>query len=101
MKRLSRFMWVSSFPLAAFAQEAQPATTSFLTGLITWIPFLFLIVLWWMFMRRMNIYGKGGYREYMRVMQERVEKIETHLGDIASSLRRIADEPPGRDRTGA
>ena len=75
-------------PLVAFAQEAE-RQNSFVTALITWLPLLFLIVLWVLFFRR--IPGKGGYREYMRVSQERIERIEGHLADIAVSLRKIAE----------
>jgi ATP-dependent Zn protease len=68
----------------------------FLTALITWAPFLFLIGLWWLFMKRMNVFGKRGYADYMRVTQERIERIEMHLADIAASLRKIAES--GQER---
>lgn len=42
-------------------------------------------------MRRMNIFDKGGYRDYMQVTQERIARIEIHLADIATSLRKIAE----------
>jgi hypothetical protein len=41
-------------------------------------------------MRRVTPLGKGGYQEYLRVTQQRMEQIEGHLADIAASLRTIA-----------
>jgi ATP-dependent Zn protease len=80
-------------PAVALAQQVEPQSSPVYTALATWLPFLFLIGLWWFFMRRMTVFGsKGGYREYMRVTQERMERIEIHLADIASSLRKIADD---------
>lgn len=78
-------------PAVALAQQVEQRDSPVITALITWLPFLFLIGLWWFFMRRMNVFGKGGYRDYMRVTQERIERIETHLADIAISLRKIAE----------
>jgi D-arabinose 1-dehydrogenase-like Zn-dependent alcohol dehydrogenase len=43
-------------------------------------------------MRRMGWGSKGGYREYMRISQEKIVQIEQHLADIAHSLKRIADK---------
>lgn len=68
---------------------AEQPDSPLLTALITWLPFLILIFIWAVFMRRLS--GKGGYGEYMRTTRERIERIETHLADIASSLHRIAD----------
>ena len=42
-------------------------------------------------MRKSGWFGKGGYRDYMRVSQEKLGQIEAHLSDIAASLRKIAD----------
>jgi ATP-dependent Zn protease len=80
-------------PVLAFAQEYEEksSTSTWTAALITWAPVFFLVVLWIFFMRRMNVYGKGGMKEYIRIMQERTEKIEGHLADIASSLRKIAE----------
>jgi ATP-dependent Zn protease len=70
------------FPLAGLAQEAAAGRqdSPFLTGLITWAPFLFLIGLWWFFMKRMNVFGKRGYADYMRLTQERMERIRDPSG---------------------
>ena len=83
-------------PVVTLAQQTQPKSSPVVTAIITWLPFIFLICLWIFFMRRMNLFGKGGYRDYMRVTQERIERIEVHLGDIAASLRKIADESSSR-----
>lgn len=76
--------------LITLAQQQQPDSPVY-TAIVTWIPFLFLVGLFIFLMRRLNVFGKGGYREYMRVTQERIERIEGHLADIASSLRKIAE----------
>lgn len=78
-------------PLSAFAQPGSE-NPGWLTGLITWAPFLFLIVLWIVFLRRTPFFGKGGYQSYMSVSQEKLILIEGHLADIAASLRKIADK---------
>ncbi len=97
MKRLLVVFTSAFSPIMVMAQEAAERQDSpFLTALITWAPFLFLIFLWWFFMRRMSVFGKGGYRECMRVTQERIERIEGHLADIAASPRKIADSAPER-----
>jgi ATP-dependent Zn protease len=86
------FVVAFAAPILAFAQQTQGGESRFITALITWLPFLALIGLWIFFMKRMTIFGaKGGYREYVRSSQERLEKIENHLADIATSLRKIAD----------
>jgi ATP-dependent Zn protease len=77
-------------PIMVFAQQTEEPPSRLVTALTTWLPFLFLIGLWWFFMRRVTPRGKGGYQEYLRVTQERVERIEVHLADIAASLRTIA-----------
>jgi ATP-dependent Zn protease len=80
-----------------FGQEAaEHADSPWLTALITWAPFIFLIGLWLFFMKRMNVYGKGGAKAYMQVTQETMQRIDTHLADIASSLRKIADRESSR-----
>ena len=97
MKRLLVAFTSASWPFLAAAQEAAERQDSpFLTALITWAPFLFLIGLWVFFMRRTNVFGKRGYRDYMRATQERIERIEGHLADIAASLRKIADSAADR-----
>jgi ATP-dependent Zn protease len=80
-------------PLGVAAQEAATKSNQspLTTALITWVPFLFLIALWWFFFKRMRVFGKGGYGEYMSATRDRMEKIETHLADIAASLRKIAE----------
>ena len=83
-------------PVAALAQQPAPKDSPFITAVITWLPILALIGLWWLFMRRLNVFGKGGYREYMSVTQERIGRIEEHLADIAASLRKIADSSNDR-----
>ncbi|MEA2490605.1 MAG: hypothetical protein QOH21_2397 [Acidobacteriota bacterium] len=77
-------------PVIAFAQQVEEPPSRLVTALMTWLPFLFLIGLWWFFMRRVTPLGKGGYQEYLRVTQQRMEQIEGHLADIAASLRTIA-----------
>jgi ATP-dependent Zn protease len=81
----------ASAPLSALAQT-EAANPRWLTALITWAPFLFLIVLWIFFLRRMKWFGKGGYQSYMSVSQEKLILIEGHLADIAASLRKIAEK---------
>jgi ATP-dependent Zn protease len=76
-------------PLLLLTAQANPPDSPILTAIITWAPVLFLIILWMWFMRRLG--GKGGYRDYMRVSQEKLELIEQHLADIANSLRKIAE----------
>jgi ATP-dependent Zn protease len=95
MKHILIGLGAATAPLSAFAQ-AEAENPPWLTALITWAPFIFLIVLWVFFFRRMNWGGKGGYREYMSVSQEKLVQIEAHLADIAASLRKIAD----KDRAG-
>ena len=92
MKSVYAAMSVVLIPMQAFAQENPPPDSPWLTALITWAPVIFLIGLWIFFMRRMV--GKGGYREYMRVSQEKIVLIEQHLAEIASSLKKLADQPP-------
>ena len=78
--------------MPAFATNDRPPDSPLMTALITWAPVIFLIGLWVFFMRRMGWGSKGGYREYMRISQEKIVQIEQHLADIAHSLKRIADK---------
>ena len=80
-------------PLTALAQQttAPRNESSFATILATWLPFLFLIGLWWYFMKAMTGRGRGAYSAYIRALPEKMERIEAHLADIAESLRKIAD----------
>lgn len=93
MARLLVALSTLGAPLGIAAQEAaaKPGQSPLTTALVTWLPFLFLIALWWFFFRRMRLFGKGGYAEYMSSTRDRMEKIETHLADIAASLRKIAE----------
>ena len=81
--------------LPVFGQPENVQDPPWLRALITWLPFLFLIGLWIFFIRRSGWVGKGGYREYMRISQEKLVQIESHLADMAKSLRTIAE----RERT--
>ena len=76
-------------PLFLLTAQANPPDSPILNAIITWAPVVFLIILWMWFMGRFGI--KGGYREYMRVSREKLELMEKHLADIASSLRKIAE----------
>lgn len=98
MSRLVIFGALCLLPIAGLAQEGTAGSKDapFLTAVITWAPFLFLIGLWWFFMKRTNVFGKRGYADYIRVTQERIERIEMHLADIASSLRKIAESGEAR-----
>lgn len=79
-------------PLSIAAQETGARNqTPFTTALITWAPFLFLIALWIFFFKRMKVFGSRGYGEYMNISLDRMGKIETHLADIAASLRKSAE----------
>ncbi|HEY0156850.1 MAG TPA: hypothetical protein VGF28_06100 [Thermoanaerobaculia bacterium] len=91
MKNIVVALVVASRPLSAFAQ-AGAENPRWLTALITWAPFLVLIGLWVVFLRRTPLLGKGGYQSYMSVSQEKLILIEGHLADIAASLRKIADK---------
>jgi Mg2+ and Co2+ transporter CorA len=42
-------------------------------------------------MRRMKVYGKNGYAEYIRDTQEKLASMDAHLAQIETLLRRIAD----------
>jgi ATP-dependent Zn protease len=88
-RSLGPVLAIVSLPL--FAQPETPQDPWWLTALITWAPFLFLIGLWIFFFRKNAWSGKGGYREYMQVSQEKLVRIEAHLADIAASLRKIAE----------
>jgi ATP-dependent Zn protease len=71
-----------------FAQEAEPRQASpFWTALITWLPFIILIVLWLFFMRKIG--GRKGYTVYMDNSQERLASIDESLKRIASSVERL------------
>src|SRR4051794_7232167 len=74
---------------AAAAQDDSP----FLTILYTWAPVLLIVALWIFFMRRMGWggFGKGGYKEYLRVNQERMENIDRSLARIAEQLERLVE----------
>jgi hypothetical protein len=77
-------------PIVLFAQAAEPPKQSqspFWTALITWLPFLVLIALWLLFMRKLG--GKRGYTAYVESSQERLGSIDESLKRIASSLERI------------
>jgi ATP-dependent Zn protease len=93
MKHIFATFAALAFPSYAFGQNAPP-DSPLITALITWAPIIFLIGLWIVFMKRTSLFGKGGYREYMRVSQEKVTLIEQHLGDIAASLRTLVDRDP-------
>ena len=84
---------ILSLPL--FGQAEVPQDPPWLTALITWAPFIFLIGLWVFFMRKTAWFGKGGYREYIRISQEKMIQIEAHLADIAASLRTLAERERG------
>ena len=94
MKNILAGLSLIVVPLQLFAQEQQPEDPTWYTALVTWLPFLFLIGLWIFFMRKVGWVGKGGYREYMRVSQDKMVQIEAHLADIAASLRKIAEKSP-------
>ena len=79
-----------ALPTHAFGQN-PPSDSPLMTALITWAPIIFLVGLWIVFMKRTSLFGKGGYREYMRVSQEKVTLIEQHLADIAASLRPLVE----------
>ena len=94
MKTAFAAIAVALTPFQVFAQEHRPPDSPWMTALITWAPVILLIALWVFFMRRMSWFGKGGYREYMRVSQEKIVLIEQHLAEIASTLKKIAENPP-------
>jgi ATP-dependent Zn protease len=81
-------------PVVATAQTNSDSP--FMVALITWAPVLLVIGLWIFFMRKVSWYGKGGYKDYMRVSQEKLVQIEAHLADIALSLKKIAESDSRR-----
>jgi ATP-dependent Zn protease len=89
MRILLRAIVFASVPTLAFAQQATASKNSpFITAVITWLPVIALIGLWWWFMRKMG--GKKGYAGYMLSSQERLESIDQSLKQIAQSLERLA-----------
>lgn len=55
-----------------------------------WVAPLFLALVWVFFLFRLNVFGRGGYRDYLQMTQQQLPKIEHHLRDISESLRKIA-----------
>ena len=82
-------VFVALLLLAAPALAQSNARTPLMTIVLTWMPFLVIIALWWLFMRRINP-QKGGYAAAMQRSQEISATMASHLERIAASLERIA-----------
>jgi len=88
-------LFLASTPVWA---QTESRDSPLMAVLFTWAPVLVLVGFWLFFMRKIGWTSKaGGYREYMRVSQEKLALIEGHLAEIASSLKTIAEKERGRD----
>lgn len=82
---------LASVPTILFAQDTAAGRNSspFMTAVITWIPFIALIALWWYFMRKLG--GKKGYTAYITSSQEHVASIDQSLKQIARSMEQLVE----------
>lgn len=69
--------------------ESGPAC---LTAILTWAPFLLLIGIWLLTMRRMGYFSKR--RGYVKRSEDHMDRVEQTLTRIEEHLRKIAE----RDR---
>lgn len=77
---------------ASLLQATAPAddvTSSCLTFVITWAPFVVLLSFWLLYMRRMGYFSKR--RGYIQRSEEHMERVEQTLDKIEEHLRKLAE----------